>query len=75
MGLTVHPYGWARRVVPGWNDPLPHAPLKRFLMKGVVVKDAALYRILEALIDEWPETVFSEQIADVLKVNREVLDA
>lgn len=37
--------------------------------------DAALFRIVAALIDECPETLFSEQIADVLKVNREVLDA
>lgn len=40
-----------------------------------VVNDAALFRVIEALIDECPETLFSEQIADVLKVNREVLDA
>ena len=37
--------------------------------------DATLFRIVEALVDECPETLFSEQIADVLKVNREVLDA
>ena len=37
--------------------------------------DATLYRIIGALIDECPPTLFSEQIADVLKVNGEVLDA
>ena len=39
------------------------------------MNDATLFRIVEALIDECPETLFSEQLADVLKVNREVLDA
>lgn len=39
------------------------------------MEDATLYRIIGALIDECPPTLFSEQIADVLKVNREVLDA
>ncbi len=39
------------------------------------MNDAALFRIVEALLDECPETLFSEQLADVLKVNLEVLDA
>lgn len=39
------------------------------------MNDATLFRIVEALVDECPETLFSEQLADVLKVNREVLDA
>ena len=37
--------------------------------------DATLFRIVEALVDECPPTLFSEQIADVLKANGEVLDA
>ncbi len=45
------------------------------LSKGVLVEDATLYRIIRALVDECPPTLFSEQIADVLKVNGEVLDA
>ena len=44
-------------------------------LKEEVMDDAALFRIVEALIDECPETLFSEQLADVLEVNREVLDA
>ena len=44
-------------------------------LKEEVMDDATLFRIVEALIDECPETLFSEQLADVLKVNREVLDA
>ena len=39
------------------------------------MNDAALFRIVAALIDECPATLFSEQLADVLEVNREVLDA
>ena len=39
------------------------------------MNDATLLRLVEALIDECPATLFSEQLADVLKVNREVLDA
>ena len=39
------------------------------------MNDAALFRIVEALLDECPATLFSDQLADVLEVNREVLDA
>lgn len=38
------------------------------------MRDEELYRLIEALLRETPRTLFRDQIADVLKVNREVLD-
>jgi len=56
-----------------WNDAQLHTPHK--FSEEEEMNDATLFRIVEALIDECPQTLFSEQLADVLKVNREVLDA
>ena len=65
--------GALNELVGRWHDAQRHAPHNVF--KGEVMDDATLYRIIGALIDECPPTLFSEQIADVLKVNGEVLDA
>lgn len=36
--------------------------------------DAELFRLVEALLRESPRSLFRDQLVDVLRVNREVVD-